>query len=916
MKKITRLVVVSTVFIFSGMATAAPYFTITKSTSVSFPSQMLLGTQGLGDYIVTNVSGKAQTVNVQNLPAGFSVVSATGLSPASCGSSSLANGASCTVRLSYVSNTPTTVSQLLPTVCPTSQYVTGCITPSTATTFSVSNSPAEMATLSIPFEALLFVPGKTTQVSVTNTSTSVTANNVQLNLPPELVTYLNSGAVIRCSQVPPGQSCTFTLPMKSELDANTRVTSTSIRASNAQSLNFQAQVNTSGGLLDVSSVTFATPSTETMTLTNEGLSSVTNLSKVVTFPSGVSDGGGSCDTTIAPGVSCTYVYQASQNAYGSAAVTLSYTQGGVSQTDTSGTVSVANTTVEINGGQDIVGSTSPASGSFSIRNTGNFAWQSPAVTRSTTDGWLTLNVSNCTGTALAPGASCNISYTITPPHDFSSVITASGNNIQDTTENFNPDEYISIGVEGDVQYQHLGYKAIKVTNLTNVTESLSVTSASPPSALASQVTLCNETGSNCGTAGASFAKSNCFSGQLAAGATCRLWYQANASTTLVPAPNTPPSSTISLTATPSGGTANPLSRSISFAYDNALYAGGAFTTAGGNAANRIAKWNGTSWSALGTGTNGFLGALAVFNGDLYVGGAFTQAGGNSANNIAQWNGSSWSPLIAGLNNVGLNASVSALTTFNGALYAGGEFTDAGGNENADRIAQWDGNNWYALGAGINNNVVNDLSTSNDTLYVSGFFTLTIGANTVNNIAKWNGSSWSALGTGTTGFVNTLTFLDPYLYVGGSFSTISGNTANNIARLNTLNGTWSALSNGSGQGTGSGVVTSLSPIGTKVIVAGGFTNIARYFAQYDTTTNLLSQTLAGNQPTNGGTLDLVFSLGNVIYLSGNFTKVGPTRTTDAINIAQWNTSTNVWSGLGTGTNSIVFALTSAPSLSLS
>jgi hypothetical protein len=32
-----------------------------------------------------------------------------------------------------------------------------------------------------------------------------------------------------------------------------------------------------------------------------------------------------------------------------------------------------------------------------------------------------------------------------------------------------------------------------------------------------------------------------------------------------------------------------------------LYAGGSFTTAGGTTVNRIARWNGTSWSALGTG---------------------------------------------------------------------------------------------------------------------------------------------------------------------------------------------------------------------------------------------------------------------------------------------------------------------------
>ncbi|HTE05015.1 MAG TPA: hypothetical protein VK824_02385 [Planctomycetota bacterium] len=44
----------------------------------------------------------------------------------------------------------------------------------------------------------------------------------------------------------------------------------------------------------------------------------------------------------------------------------------------------------------------------------------------------------------------------------------------------------------------------------------------------------------------------------------------------------------------------------------ALYAGGAFISAGGVAANSIAKWNGTLWSALGSGVNGDVSALTVF----------------------------------------------------------------------------------------------------------------------------------------------------------------------------------------------------------------------------------------------------------------------------------------------------------------
>ncbi len=79
-----------------------------------------------------------------------------------------------------------------------------------------------------------------------------------------------------------------------------------------------------------------------------------------------------------------------------------------------------------------------------------------------------------------------------------------------------------------------------------------------------------------------------------------------------------------------------------------LYAGGDFTTAGGRTANHIAKWNGSSWSALGSGVNDTVYALAVSGSAVYAGGNFTTAGGNAANYIAKWNGSSWSALGSGM----------------------------------------------------------------------------------------------------------------------------------------------------------------------------------------------------------------------------------------------------------------------------
>src|SRR5262245_49480683 len=89
----------------------------------------------------------------------------------------------------------------------------------------------------------------------------------------------------------------------------------------------------------------------------------------------------------------------------------------------------------------------------------------------------------------------------------------------------------------------------------------------------------------------------------------------------------------------------------------ALYAGGLFTSAGGAAANRIAKWDGTSWAALGSGMNGFVYALAGFDDGggpaLYAGGGFSSAGGVAANSIARWDAASWSALASGMGGGGV-----------------------------------------------------------------------------------------------------------------------------------------------------------------------------------------------------------------------------------------------------------------------
>ena len=206
-----------------------------------------------------------------------------------------------------------------------------------------------------------------------------------------------------------------------------------------------------------------------------------------------------------------------------------------------------------------------------------------------------------------------------------------------------------------------------------------------------------------------------------------------------------------------------------------VYIGGYFSHAGGVAANNIAKWNGSAWSPLGTGTTGDVNAIVKIGSDIYAAGYFSTAGGVSCKNIAKWDGTAWSPLGTGLNDGGL-----ALAVMGTDLYAGGLFTTAGG-VNASRIAKWNGSAWTALGGGTDGTVA-ALAVDGATLYAGGRFAKAGGA-TVNYIARWNGASWAGLGTGLDDAVSTLTVNGTNLFVGGKFNRASGEPANYIAVWN-------------------------------------------------------------------------------------------------------------------------------------
>ena len=191
--------------------------------------------------------------------------------------------------------------------------------------------------------------------------------------------------------------------------------------------------------------------------------------------------------------------------------------------------------------------------------------------------------------------------------------------------------------------------------------------------------------------------------------------------------------------------------------------------------------NSTVWCALAVDEASAIGPA------VYAGGQFTTAGGTNAANIARWDGAAWSALGTGTQSTGVPY---ALVAKDGFLYAGGAFASMGGQPSTRGIAKWDGSGWSTVGGSMaqSNTGPRALVFWGNDLYCGGYQN-DMGGVTLHKLGRWNGTVWAPLPGDPIGSTDNVLALAVYndgggsdLYVGGTFASAGGNAYNrNIFR---------------------------------------------------------------------------------------------------------------------------------------
>ncbi len=225
-----------------------------------------------------------------------------------------------------------------------------------------------------------------------------------------------------------------------------------------------------------------------------------------------------------------------------------------------------------------------------------------------------------------------------------------------------------------------------------------------------------------------------------------------------------------------------------------LIAGGNGIGPRGGPTAPLRAFDGTAWRSITGDQSSQLGvvkALTVYNGELIAAGSFTSIGGVAANNIARWDGTTWRPLAQGVAD-----RIEALEVHAGSLFVGGSFQTVGPGISSPGVARWNGSAWSAVSSSLSTgSSVYALRSFRNNLFAGGSFS-SLGGVSATNLAVWNNTSWATFGqpSGIVRDLDSFTGLaitQDRLFIAGTFSTINAQSIDRVAIWNPSAGTWAA-----------------------------------------------------------------------------------------------------------------------------
>ncbi|MGE0635422.1 MAG: T9SS type A sorting domain-containing protein [Bacteroidia bacterium] len=218
-------------------------------------------------------------------------------------------------------------------------------------------------------------------------------------------------------------------------------------------------------------------------------------------------------------------------------------------------------------------------------------------------------------------------------------------------------------------------------------------------------------------------------------------------------------------------------------YKNLLYVGGDFGWVDGlqlNASN-IATWDGAAWDTVSSGLSGNSSscyAMTVWNDKLVLGGRFTAAGGVACDKVAFWDGSTFTSANTGANVVS-SGRLNCLYSYEGKLYTGGDYTSVGGNI-LPGLTEYDGSDWSDNSSSFLGFNRFALEQFNGYLWVGGHI-MDLGEDE-QHIYIYDASldGYYTVSGEHRGFdspVNCMTQFNNELYIGGDFTELEGMNGN-------------------------------------------------------------------------------------------------------------------------------------------